>query len=635
MLLGGGTANGEGLRLSQFIGDGMILQRDVPVKVWGWASPHEQVSISCQGIDDTAYTTEADSTGRWGKVLPPQPAGGPHTLTIQTADSTVTVRDVLFGDVWLCSGQSNMETPVSRVMPLFGNEIMDYSNPHIRYVKIPLACQFQGACSDILPCRWQALSPETAPSFSAVAYFFARELYEKTKVPVGIINSSVGGSPAEAWMSEEALAHFPALLNDLRICRDEAFVSEMQRLSALPGQRWTTVLDEQDQGLQEGWSAPDYDDRAWDSCRLSDDSWGRNGRHPSNGVFWFRKEVYLSAEEAGQAATLLLGRIVDADSAFVNGVCVGTTSYQYPPRRYAVPAGILRKGRNLIAVRLVSQWGFPSFVPDKPYRLSFPADAISLEGTWKYRAGAQMPPLSGGISFQNKPSGLYNAMIAPLGGLSFKGILWYQGESNTGRYDSYFALMEALVSDWRGLFGDNLPFFFVQLANYLPPSLLQQHSDWAELRDVQRRLASTLPHSALAVTIDLGEWNDIHPLNKKDVGLRLALQARRLVYGENIVSEGPRFLSCERGAEGSLVIHFAEGSDDLLPIEPLCGFAVAGVDGGFLPAQARVEGHEVIVHHDAVPYPIAVRYAWADNPQGANLRNRSLLPASPFQELIK
>jgi sialate O-acetylesterase len=625
------TANAK-LRLPQFIGDGMVLQRDVPVKVWGWARPHEPVVVS---YSDSSYTAEADGEGRWEQYLPPQPVGGPHTISVQTADSSVKVRNVLFGDVWLCAGQSNMETPVSRVMPLFGDEIRSYANPHIRYVKIPLAFHFHGERSDIPPCRWEYLTPETALSFSAVAYFFAREMYERTHVPVGIINSAVGGSPAEAWMSEEALQGFPALLNDLRLCRSDTFVSEMQRLSALPAQRWNTVLSEQDLGLREGWAAPDYDDSDWASCSFPDDRWGRKGRHPANGAFWFRKGIFLSAEEAAREATLHMGRIIDADSAFVNGVCIGTTSYQYPPRTYGVPTGLLHEGHNLIAVRLISYSGFPAFVPDKPYRLDFPDSSISLEGEWKHRAGALMPPLPGGVSFQNKPSGLYNAMIAPLRGLSFKGVLWYQGEANTSRYDSYFALMDALVSDWRKLLGDALPFLFVQLANYLPPSPLQQYSDWAELRDVQRRLADSIPHSALTVTIDLGEWNDIHPLNKKDVGLRLALQARRLAYGEDIVSEGPRFLACERTKDGGLVIRFAAGTDDLLPVERLNGFALAGADGVFLPARAIVHGRQVIVRHDSIPCPAAVRYAWADNPQPANLLNRSLLPASPFQYLVE
>jgi sialate O-acetylesterase len=615
------------VRLPQLVSNNLILQRDAPAVLWGWATPGEPVSLTFQ---KSTYKTAADGAGSWEIRLPPQKAGGPHTLTIR-ASNTITISNVLFGDVWLCSGQSNMETPVSRVMTLFGDEIRAYSNPNIRYVKIPLTYNFHAPQPDVAPCSWVEVTPETALDFSAVAYFFAKEMYEATGVPVGIINSSVGGSPAEAWISEEALQPFPAMLSDMLMCRSDEYVADMQRLGALSGRRWREVLSEQDRGLREQWALPAYDDRAWSATDLLNSSWGKSGFRPANGVYWFRREVEIPAGYAAQPATLYMGRIVDADEVFVNGKSVGTTGYQYPPRIYPLPAGTLKEGKNLVAVRLVSSGGFPEFVPDKPYKIAFADGEVSLTGEWKYSVGALMPPApGGGVAFQYKPVGLYNAMVAPLKNHAIKGALWYQGESNTGRADEYYRLMAALIGDWRSIWGKDLPFFIVQLANFMEPALLQQHSGWAALRDVQRRLSQDLPHTALAVTIDLGEWNDIHPLNKKDVGKRLALQAQKTVYGKNIVSEGPLYKSCER-AGGKIVISFRDNTDDLAPVDELKGFAVAGADGVFRLAKAAIDGRKVVVWHDEVASPVAVRYAWANNPDEANLRNRSGLPASPFQ----
>ncbi|MDR3188674.1 MAG: beta galactosidase jelly roll domain-containing protein [Prevotellaceae bacterium] len=619
------------VRLPQLVSDNLMLQRDAPATLWGWASPGEAVSVALQ---KSTYAAVADGDGRWEVQLPPQKAGGPYDVTVR-ASNTVVIRNVLFGDVWLCSGQSNMETPVSRVMTLFGDEIRSYSNPNIRYVKIPLAYNFHAPQADVAPCSWVEVTPKTAGDFSAVAYFFAKEMYAQTGVPVGVISSSVGGSPAEAWVSEAALQPFPAMLNDMRICRSDEFVADMQRLGSLPGRRWHEVLSEQDRGLRERWALPEYNDSAWQTTDLLNSRWGRKGSRPANGAHWFRREVEIPAGYEAQPATLYMGTIVNSDEVFVNGQSVGTTGYQYPPRIYPLPVGTLKAGKNLIAVRLVSAGGFPEFVPDKPYKIAFSGGEVSLTGEWRYNTGALMPPASGGgVAFQYKPVGLYNAMVAPLKNHAVKGVLWYQGESNTGRVDEYYDLMSALIGDWRRIWGQELPFFIVQLPNFMEPALLQQNSGWAGLRDVQRRLSQELPRTALAVTIDLGEWNDIHPLNKKDVGKRLALQAQKLVYGKNIVSEGPAYASCER--QGSkIVLSFKENTGDLAAVDELRGFAVAGADGVFRLAKAAISGRKVTVWHDEVAEPVAVRYAWANNPEGANLRNKSGLPASPFELRIR
>jgi sialate O-acetylesterase len=526
-----------------------------------------------------------------------------------------------------------METPVSRVMTLFGNEIRNYSNPRIRYVKIPLAYNFHGAQSDVPPCTWSGVTPESAQTMAALPYFFAREMYERTGIPVGIINASVGGSPAEAWLGEEALAGYPALLNDMRICRSDQFIADMQRYATLPGKRWHEVLNAEDPGLREAWASPALDDDGWTPVDLFDAGWGRSEGRPRNGSHWFRREINVPPSMTGRDAMLYLGRIADADFVYLNGELVGSTGYQYPPRNYPLKAGSLKPGRNLLAIRLISQGGFPEFVAGKTYEILSGTERINLEGKWKYRIGAQMPFLTGGgVAFQNKPAGLFNAMIAPLSHFAFTGAIWYQGESNTANHAAYRGLMTSMIQGWRSLLKNNpeLPFIIVQLPNYMQPEIFQPRSDWAELREVQRQLAQTIPHTALAVAIDLGEANDIHPLNKKDLAHRIALQARRHIYGEAIVSEGPMFESFRR--EGNrLILSFREGSDDLQPDSHLKGFALAGSDGVFHPAEAAVEGRKVIVWRSDLPDPEAVCYAWANNPEGASLRNRSGLPASPFR----
>jgi sialate O-acetylesterase len=615
----------EDVTLPKLVADGMVLQRDAPVKIWGSTLPGKNVVLD---FNRHQYKTTSGANGTWSMELPPQKAGGPHIITINNRQ----IKNILFGDVWLCSGQSNMETPVERVMILYGDEINAYSNPSIRYVKIPTAYNFHGPQSNLPACSWEAITPDAALKMSALPYFFAKEMYERTKIPVGIINASVGGTPAEAWISEASLAPYPAMLNDMRLGQSDEFIARMAASGGLAGARWNAVLTEQDAGLKEKWVSPAHNDSGWKTVDMFDPSWGRDGFSPISGVFWFRKEITMPEGYEGQPAMLYMGRISGADSVFVNGRFAGTTGYQYPPRNYPLRAGILKTGKNIITVRLVNSGGFPEFVRDKPYKIVLQdKKEISLEGQWRYKVGAVMPPLfGGGVAFQNKPAGLYNGMIAPLANHAFKGIIWYQGESNTSRPKQYYDLITSLVSDWRKLFNANLPFFIVQLPNYMPPAPYQANSDWAAMRDIQRRLSADIPNSALAVTIDLGEWNDIHPLNKKDVAHRIALQARKIVYGEKIIVEGPVYRS--HTVEGSkIILSFRPGSDNLKPAGPLKGFVIAGPDGQYKPAEAKVSGSKVEVWSNEVPNPVSVRYAWANNPEGANLSNESNLPASPFQ----
>lgn len=615
------------VRLPALVSDGMVLQCDRDISIWGYADRGETVKVSFEG---RIYSTVADADGYWSVTLPPMLSGGPYEMIVNDQ----VIRDILVGDVWLCSGQSNMELPISRVMDMFREEVEVYRNSMIRHFKVPIAYDFHHPQEDIASTQWQSLTPESALSFSAVAYFFAKDLYEKTGVPIGLINASVGGSPAEAWISEEGLLDFPAYLNEKDVCQSDDYVAAVKHLDRMNRDLWSCVLYRNDPGLLEKpkWFEANYNDSNWKTINLFDKSWGSDGLNPINGSHWLRKSFNVPSHLHGKPAILRFGCVVDADSIFVNGTFVGTTSYQYPPRIYSIPSHLLKEGENTITIRLISYSGYPSVVKDKPYKIVFDDGEISLEGDWKYKFGTRMRALPGETFFHYKPVGLYNGMIAPLLNWPIKGVLWYQGESNTDRYNEYFDLMSALIKDWRYRWNmPDLPFLIVQLANFMKDPQDPSESNWAELRNAQRLLSLAIPNTALAVTIDIGEWNDIHPLNKKEVGRRLSLQAQRVIYGDvSVVSDGPVF---ERMAvdRHQLVLSFREGTDDLLHVDKLEGFAIAGTDGKYQWAKAYVKGNKVIVQHEDVPHPVSVRYAWGHNPSRANLRNSKGLPASPFE----
>jgi len=633
------------VKLPSVLSDGMVLQRERPVKIWGTADAGESVQVKFLksatpsgvrgGKLKAVYTAAADENGKWQVVLPAMKAGGPYEMTV----NDLVVKDILVGDVWLCSGQSNMELNVSRVADRFGKETADYENPMIRYVKTPYGNNLHGPEEDIDRMSWTALTRESAPSFAALPYFFAIEMYNETKVPVGIINSSWGGSSIEAWMSEEALQEFPRNLRERDLFNSDEYKALMNKAGGMMSRFWSLSLYKGDEGLHSPikWYEPELDDSGWEtvdvfSYRLGD----RNG-YPVSGSHWFRQNLRLTSTQAGKDAILRLGCMVNADSVYVNGTFVGTTSYQYPPRIYKVPASVLRAGENLVTVRLINSGGRPSFVKDKPYCLALDGDTVRLSERWKYKLGCEMPAQRGGVSFQNIPTGMYNSMISPLRNCTFKGALWYQGETNSGRPNEYEALLTAMLKDWRVKLADeNLPFFIMQLPNFMQTHQQPAESGWASMREAQRQVALKLPNTSLVVAIDLGEWNDIHPLNKKELARRTALQVKKNVYGrKDIVPSGP-MCTVASVEDGKVIISFEEGTDDLVPETPLKGFALAGPDGRFRWAEAMVEGNKVIVRSRDVPQPVKVRYAWDDNPQEANLKNKAGLPASPFQmDLLK
>jgi sialate O-acetylesterase len=504
----------------------------------------------------------------------------------------------------------------------------------IRQFKVPIRYCFTAPLDDLDSGRWESANPTSVLWFSAVGYFFAESLFEQYHVPIGLINASLGGSPAESWMSEEALKAYPRHLETAQEFKNAAYADSIRKADQERADAWYRLLWRTDKGLHDNvkWFDPAYDDSAWPAMTVPA-FWAEGGLGPVNGAVWFRKDFEVPASMTGQPARLLLGRIVDADSVFINGRFVGWTSYQYPQRDYLVSGDILKPGKNTIIVRVINLKDKGGFVKDKPYRLTAGGQIIDLSGEWRYRLGATMEPLTDPTFIQWQPTGLYNGMLAPLLNCSIKGVIWYQGESNTGRGKEYEKLFPDLIADWRRSWqrGD-FSFLFVQLPNFLESKPEPSESGWAELREAQLK-ALAVPNTGMAVAIDLGEWNDVHPLNKEDVGKRLALTARKTAYGEkDLVVSGPLFQSTRTEGD-QLMLTFSNIGGGLVVKGggELKHFAIAGPDHQFVWAKAKIDGDRVVVWSDRVSHPVFVRYAWADNPDGANLYNREGLPASPFR----
>ncbi len=595
------------VRLPKLVSDKMVLQRDTDLKIWGWADAGEKVTVRLQG---NYYETEADKNGNWEVTLPPQQAGGPYLLEV----NEIVIRDVLVGDVWLCSGQSNQETPIHRLTEMFP-EINVSNNHMIRHYKVPTQDIKETLAEEIAGnAVWHSGVASEVMNWTALAYFYAQEAYAKTKVPQGMLVSSLGGSAIESWVSQEHLKEFP------RLVLDKEALELMNQAS-------------KDQG--EGkWNQLNWDDSDWKTMQMPG-TWRENGVNV-RGTVWLRKDFEIPEAMEGRHARLAMGTLVHNDAVFVNGVYVGSTGYEYPPRRYQIPAGVLRKGKNTIAVRLNAPAGNGEFIKDKPYKIIGDAAEIDLTGTWKYKVGLDLAEVSKYAerlkNRQSVGSGLYNGMIYPIRHYRVKGAIWYQGESNAGRSHEYGALVSALITNWRELWQKpELPFLLVQLPNFMEKHEKPTDSGWARIREVQLNTFKTTPNTALAVTYDVGEWNDIHPLNKKAVAQRLFLGARKVVYGEKVTHSGPVYKDMK--IEGDkIVIFFTETGRGLMAKGgTLKHFAIAGEDKQFVWAEAAIRGNKVVVSSKSVKNPVAVRYAWSDNPDEANLCNKEGLLASPFR----
>lgn len=615
------------VRLPRLISDSMILQRDTKIKIWGWASVREKINVD---FNNKSYTTAANSKGAWFIIIPPMHSGGPYDMHIN-ATNKITIKDILIGDVWICSGQSNMELPMQRIIDKYEDIIEAAKNPNIRQFNVSTKYNFKSAQEDFSSGSWESATPQSVLRFTAVGYFFAKSLYKENNVPIGIIKAAVGGSPAEAWLSEDALLQFPEFKLKADTLKNKNYVDSILYSDSIKTAAWYKNIWQNDKGLNENikWFDTSYNASSWNTMQVPS-FWKDEGLNDIHGVVWFKKSFYISQNMLEKTLRLFLGTIVDRDSVYINGIFIGATQYQYPPRKYLIPKNILHEGINYITVRIINYGNTTGgFTKDKSYKIFSDSDSVNLSGTWQYKIGVESNSAPQTTTFNYMPGGLYNAMIAPLTNFSIKGVAWYQGESNVSRPNEYKKLFPALINNWRSKWQHTFPFLYVQLANFMQADEQPSASDWAQIRQAQLQTLS-LPKTGMAVTIDIGEWNDIHPLNKEDVGNRLALAAQKIAYKKNIVYSGPLYKSMKIKNNKIIISFNNKGSGLVAKNGNLQQFAIAGTDKKFIWANAVIHHNKVIVWSNTIQKPVAVRYAWANNPQRANLYNKENLPASPF-----
>ncbi len=618
---------GKGLWLSPLISDGMVLQRDSEVMIWGKGVFEKEVRLS---FLDEEYSTWVNKDGGWSIVLKNLKPGGPYDMVINHDNDEKIIKDILVGDVWVLAGQSNMQIPISRTLDLFEEEVKDANYPEIRQFTVPMVYDFNKPIDELNGGNWIPVTPDTVYDFSAVGYFFSKKIYDKYNIPIGLLFTAIGGTPAEAWICEGSLMRFDRFREILTMCKDDSYVQGTIKSEQEYNDNWYSELYQKDEGLKDiPWYSEEYRDNDWREIQLPGSLRGTE-LEPIRGAIWLRKEIDLPEHMHGKEGKLILGTVIDADDTYINGVLIGNTGYLYPPRRYNIPKGLLKAGKNTITVRMIMTQNIGGFVDDMPYFIRVGNEQIPISGTWKYKVGCIIKPQAPTTFFQYKPIGVYNGMIYPLRNYSIRGVLWYQGESNTGHPYDYKELFETVINDWRKLWNNtNLPFYYVQLPNHCPWRLEPEISGWAQVREAQRQLLK-LPNTGMAVIIDAGMYNDLHPWDKKTVGERLSLWALNNVYGEQNVCSGPIYNNMV--IEGNKIRIFFDyvGSGLLIRGDRLNTFEISDRDGVFYPAEALIEDDSVVVYSKKVSNPVRVRYAWADNPEGANLYNKEGLPASPF-----
>lgn len=497
---------------------GMVVEYSKPLTLWGTADPGEKFDIKINNSRKAKVV--ADQDGNWKVQLKPLAPGGPYEIRI----GDKTIKNVLSGDVVLCSGQSNMELYVYRVDDMFHDLISTYQNDNIRQFIAPKEMSFDGPRQDLDGGEWISTSPSRSRNFSALGYFLAMEMNARTGRPVGIINCSWGGTPIESWMSERSLSGFQRQLAQLDIDRDNGYRERVTAMEREKQGRWNAALCAGDPGRKEHWESGNTDISSWQTIDLlKDRSWTTDGCNPIAGSHWFAKKINVPAELASKPAILRMGVIVDSDSTYVNGEFVGTVSYCYPPRIYKLREGLLKPGENTVTVRLVSNGGYGEFITEKPYKLVFEGgEELSLEGNWQYMRGKAMPKAPGSTFWCYSPTVLYNSMISPITNYGVGNVVWYQGESNVSTRNEYGRLLERMVDLWRSDRKDQtLPFYVVELANFLPESDMEGRKAWAEMREIQRKACDKIGNCSIVDNYDLGEWNDIHPLDKKTLAMRI------------------------------------------------------------------------------------------------------------------
>jgi sialate O-acetylesterase len=620
------TAN---IKLPGLVSNGMVLQRNKTVHIWGWASADELVSVTFNG---QTIKAKVKDDKRWDVYLSPMQAGGPYDMVVK-GNNTIKLINILIGDVWLCSGQSNMEYQLFKSAQLFPDDIINAGRYRIREFAVKNPHNFKAKQQAI--GSWKQADSITVLNFSAVGFFFAQSLCQTYNVPIGIINASYPGSPAEAWISENGLSEFPYYLKKANTYKDSAYAQSVIKKDKAITANWLAALKQNDQGLLNGkavWSNP-ADASGWRPMVVPG-YWEEHGAVNVDGVVWIKKNVEVNERLLKGDVFIELGLIADIDSTYINGQCIGSKDNKYLVRRYKVPEGILHLGNNTIVVRIINKEGGGGIVPGKQYRLTNGQQSVELSGAWLYKIGCAVDALSSRsfTRMEFMPTIQYHSRLEPIVGYTLKGVAWYQGESNTQKASEYYKLLQSLINNWRTKWQQpNLPFLIVQLPNYHDPTAKPGTSNWAVLREAQARAAQIMPSCRLVIIIDAGEADDIHPPDKKTVGKRLGLAARSVAYNNTkVIASGPVYQSL-RIDENKIILSFDNNGSLVARGGTLNQFAIAGADKLFYPGRAQIIKGKVIVSNDNVPHPVAVRYAWANNPQGCNLYNTAGLPAAPFR----
>ncbi|OXA81098.1 sialate O-acetylesterase [Flavobacterium sp. 270] len=609
------------ISLPGFVSDGMVLQRDAKLPIWGWADSGEKITVRFQKQVKTAITGK---DGKWHLNLDPVSSGGPYTIEF-LGKNKIEVKNVLVGDVFLATGQSNMEFTTYSVTNS-RDEILKANFPDIHFFRAALNVANQPI--DTLKGDWKEVSPETVGDFSGVAYFFARELYQKKKIPIGVIVTAWGGSPIEPWIRAEDLQRFPEFQNEL--------------LNLKTGRDWHSTFiqyesdmksfHESNLGVKNGVNLTVYNDDEWESVEFPFDLKALEIADNYGGNVWIRKRFDLNESfNSNLKSTLFLGKINGNVNLYINGNEITKSEKKEDGTYFIIPENVLQQTNNQIALKFLEIWGGNIGEMGQTVFIQNESSKMNITGNWKFNSKIEMK-IPDYVSSNTTPSTIYNAMIAPLIPFAIKGVIWYQGESNVDRAKQYQTLFPALIEGWRKQWKSDFPFLFVQLAGFMEDKKEPSDYKWAALREAQQTTLK-LPKTGMAVAIDLGEKNDIHPKNKQDVGKRLALAAEKVVYGNTeIVDSGPTFKSFSVD-NGKIRIQFENFGSGLLLKDKygyVRGFSIAGNDKIFKWAKGFQEGNNIILYNDEIENPTAVRYDWGNSPDG-NLYNQVGLPAVPFR----